>query len=123
MRSRSTRSSVARACPSARARSGHDAAPVGPPGPTRRSGACRAAVAAHTVTVQVATPEGTSLDAGLSAVRGVSGVQAVATASVAVGGTSVLRVTYAGELETLAAALRGQGWRVTVGANALSIRK
>jgi len=81
------------------------------------------AVAAHTVTVQVATPEGTSLDAGLSAVRGVSGVQAVATASVAVGGTSVLRVTYAGELETLAAALRGQGWRVTVGANALSIRK
>jgi hypothetical protein len=32
-------------------------------------------------------------------------------------------VTYAGELETLAAALRGQGWRVTVGANALSIRK
>lgn len=81
------------------------------------------AVAAHTVTVQVATPESTSLDAGLSAVRGVSGVQAVATASVAVGGTSVLRVTYAGELETLAAALRGQGWRVTVGANALSIRK
>jgi hypothetical protein len=98
-------------------------APVVPGQGTPGTTPAAPAVAAHTVTVQVATPEGTSLDAGLSAVRGVSGVQAVATASVAVGGTSVLRVTYAGELETLAAALRGQGWRVTVGANALSIRK
>jgi hypothetical protein len=47
----------------------------------------------------------------------------VATTSIAIGGTSVMRVTFAGDLEALAAALRAQGWKVTQGANALSIRK
>ncbi|MFD2780862.1 hypothetical protein ACFS32_06705 [Novosphingobium pokkalii] len=71
----------------------------------------------------MATADGAALDAGLAAVRGVAGVQGAATSSVAIGGTSVLRVTYAGNLETLAAALRAQGWKVTAGANALSIRR
>lgn len=82
-----------------------------------------AAPAAATFTVQVATADGAALDAGLAAVRGVAGVQGAATSSVAIGGTSVLRVTYAGDLESLAAGLRAQGWKVTQGANALSIRK
>ncbi|NKJ41008.1 heavy-metal-associated domain-containing protein [Novosphingobium sp. SG720] len=76
-----------------------------------------------TFTVQVATADGAALDAGLAAVRGVAGVQGAATTSVAIGGTSVLRVTFAGDLEGLAAGLRAQGWKVTQGANALSIRK
>jgi hypothetical protein len=48
-------------------------APVVPGQGTPGTTPAAPAVAAHTVTVQVATPEGTSLDAGLSAVRGVSG--------------------------------------------------
>ncbi|GHC99258.1 heavy-metal-associated domain-containing protein [Novosphingobium pokkalii] len=87
------------------------------------TGAAPAGPAAATFTVQVATADGAALDAGLAAVRGVAGVQGAATSSVAIGGTSVLRVTYAGNLETLAAALRAQGWKVTAGANALSIRR
>jgi hypothetical protein len=50
-------------------------------------------------------------------------VKDVASPSVAIGGTSVLRVTFAGDIDTLAAALRAQGWKVTLGAGAISIRK
>lgn len=95
-------------------------APVEAPVPGTAPAAPAAAAA---YTVQVATPDGAALDAGLGALRAVSGVQGAATTSVAIGGTSVLRVTYAGDLEALAAALRAQGWKVTKGANALSIRR
>ncbi|WP_338466607.1 heavy-metal-associated domain-containing protein [Novosphingobium sp. ZN18A2] len=74
-------------------------------------------------TVQIATPEAASVDAGMSAVRGVPGVKTVATTSIAIGGTSVLRVTFAGSLDDLASALKTRGWQVTQGSGALSIRK
>lgn len=76
-----------------------------------------------TVTVQIATPDGGAFDAGLSAVRRIAGVKEAASTSLAIGGTSVLRVTFAGDIDTLAAALRAQGWKVTQGAGAISIRK
>lgn len=76
-----------------------------------------------TFTVQFASPDASAVDAALAAVRGAPGVQGAATTSLAMGGTSVMRVTYAGELAGLADALRARGWRVTVGANALSIRR
>lgn len=82
-----------------------------------------ATAAASTFTVQISTPEPASIDAGLASVRAIAGVQGVLISSVAVGGTSVMRVTYTGDLGALAAALRGRGWQVTQGANALSIRK
>ena len=82
-----------------------------------------AAAVTSTITVQFATPDGATFDAGISALRGLSGVKSAITTSTAIGGTSVMRVTYGGELEALAAALRAQGWRVSVGADALSIRK
>lgn len=82
-----------------------------------------ATAAASTFTVQISTPEPASIDAGLASVRAIAGVQGVSISSVAVGGTSVMRVTYTGDLGALAAALRGRGWQVTQGANALSIRK
>ena len=81
------------------------------------------AVQSSTFTVQVATPEGASFDAAVASLRGLAGVQGVSTSSVAVGGTSVMRVTYSGDLGALAAALRARGWTVTQGSNALSIRK
>ena len=81
------------------------------------------AASASTFTVQVATPEPASIDAGLASLRAIAGVQGASISSVAVGGTSVMRVTYTGDLAQLAAALRGRGWTVTQGASALSIRR
>lgn len=82
-----------------------------------------AAVSVGTYTVQFASPDAAAVDAALAAVRGAPGVQGAATTSLAIGGTSVMRVTVAGDLDSLAAALRGQGWQVTVGSNALRISR
>lgn len=82
-----------------------------------------AATQTSTITVQFATPDGAAVDAGIAALRSAPGVSGAASTSIAIGGTSVMRVTYTGQLDALAAALRAQGWRVTVGAGALSIRK
>ena len=76
-----------------------------------------------TYSVQFASPDAQAVDAALGAVRGAAGVRGAATSSIAIGGTSVMRVTYAGQLDALAAALRARGWQVTVGSNALSIRR
>ncbi|RIV89837.1 heavy-metal-associated domain-containing protein, partial [Aurantiacibacter xanthus] len=73
--------------------------------------------------VQVATPNAGAFDAALSAVRGTPGVSASAVTSTAIGGTSVLRVTFAGSLSDFAAALRARGWQVTEGTGALSITR
>lgn len=95
---------------------GPETAPTAPASPT-------ATASVSTFTIQFATADGPAVDAGMAAVRGVPGVKSAVSSSIAIGGTSVMRVTYAGEIEALAAALRAQGWRVTVGAGALSIRK
>lgn len=95
---------------------GPAATPIAAPTPTT-------AAAVSTFTIQFATSDGPAVDAGMSAVRSVPGVKSAVSSSIAIGGTSVMRVTYTGEIEALAAALRAQGWRVTVGAGALSIRK
>jgi len=76
-----------------------------------------------TYTVQVATPNAASVDSALASVRGAAGVRGVATSSIAIGGTSVLRVTYLGDLNGLAAALRAAGWQVNQGSNALGISR
>ena len=74
-------------------------------------------------TVQVTTPDGPSVDAALAAVRGAPGIRGVATSSIAIGGTSVMRVTFAGDLADLAEALRARGWQVDQGSNALAISR
>jgi hypothetical protein len=95
--------------------------------PTPAASAAAAGAAAKptvaTFTVQFASPDAADVDAALAAVRGVSGVQSASTSSIAIGGTSVMHVTVASDLEALAAALRARGWQVTVGNNALSIRR
>lgn len=77
----------------------------------------------RTFTVQFSSPDAAAVDAALGGVRSVPGVQGASTTSLAVGGTSLMRVSYQGELNALAEALRARGWRVTVGANALSIKR
>jgi hypothetical protein len=74
-------------------------------------------------TVQFASPDARAVDSALSSVRSVPGVQGAGTTSIAIGGTSVMRVTMSGDLDTLAAGLRARGWQVTVGNGALAIRR
>ena len=75
------------------------------------------------ITVQFATPDPGSFDASLTAVRQVPGVQGIAVTSTAMGGTSVMRASFAGDVATLAAALRARGFTVREGANALAISR
>ena len=92
------------------------ATPTPTPTPTK-------AAEVRTFTVQFASPDAAAVDSAIGAVRGAPGVKGASTTSLAVGGTSVMRVTYEGDIGTLADALRARGFRVTVGNNALSIRR
>lgn len=98
-------------------------APAGTVPGAAPSGEASTAAVTNSFTVQFATPDGAAVDTGMAAVRAVPGVRANTTSSIAIGGTSVMRVTFAGDLDALAAGLRAQGWKVTQGAGALSIRK
>ncbi|MCW1427982.1 heavy-metal-associated domain-containing protein [Novosphingobium sp. JCM 18896] len=82
-----------------------------------------AATKISTFTVQFASPDAGAVDTALASVRSSAGVQGAATSSIAIGGTSVMRVTSGGSLDELAAALRARGWQVSVGNNALSIKR
>ncbi len=97
------------------------------PGPSASSSGAPSEAPAQAVvssfTVQFASPDAQAVDAALGAVRGVSGVRGAATSSIAIGGTSVMRVSFTGDLDALAAGLRARGWQVTVGSGALSIRR
>ncbi len=75
------------------------------------------------VTVQFASPDAAAVDAALSAVRGAPGVQSAATTSLAIGGTSVMRVSVAGGQAALVAALRARGWQVSGSGNTLRISR
>jgi hypothetical protein len=79
--------------------------------------------AVRSIVVQFATPDASAFDGALGAVRGTSGVRGVGVTSTAIGGTSVMNVSYAGSLEELAAALEARGFAVRRGANALAISR
>ena len=93
-----------------------------PPSPTATSETPVAGVA-ETVSVQFASPNAGAVDAALSAVRGVPGVSGAATVSLAIGGTSVMRVSVVGGAERLAAALKSHGWKVEGSGGTLRISR
>ncbi len=93
------------------------------PGAIAGEAAPATAAVATSITIQFASPDAAAVDAAVAGVRGVAGVQSASTTSIAIGGTSVMRVSYAGELSALAAALRDRGFKVTAGSNALSIKR
>ncbi|HYN46959.1 MAG TPA: heavy-metal-associated domain-containing protein [Allosphingosinicella sp.] len=66
------------------------------------------------VNVQVSTPDAGSVQQAEVSVSRVDGVTSAITTSLALGGTSVMRVTYLGDAAALQAALRSQGWNVSV---------
>ncbi len=98
------------------------AAPVAPsaasvPTPQPSAAVVRAYV------VQFATPDAAAFDTTLNNVRGVPGVRALAVTSTAMGGTSVMSVSFGGTLDELATQLRARGFNVRQGANALAISR
>jgi len=90
-----------------------DATPT--PTPPSESGA--------TFTVQIDTPSAGALTAGESAVRGVPGVRSANTTSLALGGISVMRVTYDGSISSLRSALEARGFQVQEGPGVLRIKR
>jgi len=82
-----------------------------------------AAAATGTIAVQFDTPNVASVGEGESALRAIPGVRNAATASLALGGISVMQVNYAGDVAGLAAALRARGWQVSEGEGVLRIRR
>ena len=64
-----------------------------------------------TITVQVSTPNPEAVDRAEAAIRGIPGVKSVVTTSLALGGTSVMRVTFQGDPAALQSALSARGIR------------
>jgi hypothetical protein len=71
-------------------------------------------VTVTTFNVQVPTPDPGAVQQAEVSVSRVGGVTSAITTSLALGGTSVMRVTFAGNADSLQAALRAQGWNVSV---------
>jgi len=92
-----------------------------------RSGAAdpvtAAVAAAISVNVQFDTPDVGAVSTGEASVRSVPGVASAATSSLALGGVSVMAVSYNGDIGALAGALRARGWQVQQGAGVLRIRR
>ncbi len=81
------------------------------------------AVVVSSYVVQFTSPDAASIDATLASVRATQGVRGAATTSIAIGGTSVMTVSYGGSLDQLAAALRARGYNVRQGSNAIAISR
>lgn len=79
--------------------------------------------ATRTFTVQFATPDVGSVTATEGAVRGTPGVRGANTGSLALGGISVMRVTFAGDADALEAALEARGFKVQQSGGVLRISR
>ena len=75
------------------------------------------------VTIQVDTPNAGAVSQAELAVSRVPGVTSALTTSLALGGTSTMRVTFAGDPAALAAALQAQGWQVSGSGASLRISR
>jgi len=84
----------------------------GATGATESSGEASAPAATSNISLQFDTPDVGAVSRGESAVRSIPGVSSASTSSLALGGVSVMSVTYRGDISALAQALRAQGWQV-----------
>ncbi len=78
---------------------------------------------ALSVTVQFETPDVGSVTRTEGALRALPGVSSASTTSLALGGISVMRVVYAGDIAAFRTALAARGWRVEEGGGVLRIRR
>jgi hypothetical protein len=93
------------------------------PAETDESVPTTAPLGAQTFSVQYSSPDVASVSATERAVGSISGVQSAATNSLALGGTSVMRVVYRGDAEDLRAALAARGFSVQVSGSTLRISR
>lgn len=78
---------------------------------------------AQIISIQFDTPDVAAVQAGERLVRGIPGVQSASTASLALGGTSVMQVNANIDIDALRGALEARGWRVQQGAGVLRISR
>lgn len=76
-----------------------------------------------TFSVQVDTPDAAAVSRAELAASRVPGVTSAITTSLALGGTSVMRVTFQGDSAAFQAALKAQGWQVRGSGTTLRISK
>jgi hypothetical protein len=81
------------------------------------------ASSATSFSVQVDTPDAGAVGRAELSVSRIGGVTSALTTSLAVGGTSVMRVTYTGDPSAFRAALEAQGWRVEGSGTSLRISR
>jgi hypothetical protein len=77
----------------------------------------------NSFSIQYDSPDVGSISSTESAVRGIPGVRSASTGSLALGGVSVMRVSFSGDLDALKAALQSRGFRVQEGGGALRISR
>ncbi|HEX8192673.1 MAG TPA: heavy-metal-associated domain-containing protein [Allosphingosinicella sp.] len=82
-----------------------------------------AAGAAQPIRIQFDSPDAEAVQRAEVAVSRVGGVTSAITISQAIGGTSTMRVTFSGDPDALAAALRAQGWNVSGSGASLRISR
>ena len=75
------------------------------------------------LSIQVPTPDAAAVSRAELAVSRIPGVTSALTTSLALGGTSVMRVSYAGDPAALAAALASAGWDVSGSGTTLRISR
>lgn len=76
-----------------------------------------------TISVQFDSPGAPQVNSTESAMRAVPGVSAAATSSLALGGISVMTVTYGGTPDAFRAALQSRGWQVFGTGTTIRIRR
>lgn len=83
-----------------------------PPPPVEEVEPLKALVPARIVQIQILTRDEAGLSSAFGAIRAIGGVDAVSPRSTAIGGWSILLVTYRGEPQALATSLSARGWSV-----------
>ncbi|HEX7741697.1 MAG TPA: heavy-metal-associated domain-containing protein, partial [Sphingobium sp.] len=81
------------------------------------------AATTSSVAIQFDTPDVGSVAQGEAALRSIAGVRSAATSSLALGGTSVMQVSFDGAVEALRAALQARGYTVTGSGSTLRVRR
>ena len=100
-----------------------DALPIEETAAPVENGTAAATQSESAVIVQFDTPDVGSVSGTESVVRSVPGVQSATTTSLALGGTSVMRVIFTGDTAALRLALSARGFRVEEAGGALRIRR
>ena len=90
---------------------------------TDGSVAATPAAGVQSFTVQYSSPDVESVSATERAVAGAAGVQSASTTSLALGGMSVMRVSFRGDVAALKAALAARGFKVQEGGGQLRISR